>query len=94
MLGCFFSAVNLNNGKSSYKIKYERRKIMDYIERMEQELKELTEKGMKLDKAIRELEGLSAEESGLMYAQLYSMNSYADILSRRIELAKKLGKDN
>jgi|GEM_PF-3513932 len=67
---------------------------MDYIERMEQELKELTEKGMKLDKAIRELEGLSADELGLMYAQLYSMNSYADILSRRIELAKKLGKDN
>jgi hypothetical protein len=28
---------------------------MDYIERMEQELKELTEKGAKLDKAIREL---------------------------------------
>ena len=54
----------------------------------------MTEKGTKLDKAIRELEGLSAEESGLMYAQLYSMNSYADILSRRIELAKKLGKDN
>lgn len=48
---------------------------MDYIERMEQELKELTEKGTKLDKAIRELEGLSADELGLMYAQLYSMNS-------------------
>ena len=67
---------------------------MDYIERMEQELKELTEKGTKLDKAIRELEGLSADELGLMYAQLYSMNSYADILNRRIELAKKLGKEN
>lgn len=67
---------------------------MDYIERMEQELKELTEKGTKLDKAIRELEGLSADELGLMYAQLYFMNSYADILSRRIELAKKLRKDN
>lgn len=52
-------------------------KIMDYIERMERELKELTEKGTKLDKAIRELEGLSADELGLMYAQLYSMNSYA-----------------
>lgn len=67
---------------------------MDYIERMEQELKELTEKGTKLDKAIRELEGLSDDELGLMYTQLYFMNSYADILSRRIELAKKLGKDN
>lgn len=67
---------------------------MDYIERMEQELKELTEKGTKLDKAIRELEGLSADQLGLMYVQLYFMNSYADILSRRIELAKKLRKDN
>ena len=67
---------------------------MDYIERMEQELKELTEKGTKLDKAIRTLEGLSADELGLMYAQLYSMNSYADILRRRIELAKELKKKN
>ena len=67
---------------------------MDYIERMEQELKELTEKGTKLDKAIRTLEGLSADELGLMYAQLYAMNSYADILSRRIELAKELKKKN
>lgn len=65
---------------------------MDYIERMEQELKELTEKGTKLDKAIRELEGLSTDELGLMYTQLYFMNSYADILSRRIELAKRLKK--
>ncbi|WP_314971006.1 crAss001_48 related protein [Peptostreptococcus stomatis] len=65
---------------------------MDYIERMEQELKELTEKGTKLDKAIRELEGLSIDQLGLMYTQLYFMNSYADILSRRIELAKRLKK--
>ena len=61
---------------------------------MEQELKELTEKRTKLDKAISTLEGLSADELGLMWAQLYSMNGYADILSRRIELAKKLRKDN
>ena len=64
----------------------------NYIERMKNELENLVEKGTKLDKAISNLKGLTADELGLMYAQLYSMNSYADILKRRIELAEELNK--
>lgn len=65
---------------------------MDYIERMERELKELVKDGNKLDKKIVELEGkgLTSDEMGLMYAQLYAMNLYADILDKRIGLARAL----
>lgn len=63
---------------------------MDYIKRMETEHIELVGKIEKLYKAIKILEGLSADELGLMYAQYYSMEQYSEILARRIGLAKEL----
>lgn len=48
---------------------------MNYIERMEQEYIELTGRVEKLYKAIKTLEGLTADELGLMYAQYYSMKN-------------------
>lgn len=65
---------------------------MDYIERMKQEYIELTGRSEKLYKGIKTLEGLTADELGLMYAQYYSMKNYEEVLSRRISLAKELGK--
>lgn len=65
---------------------------MNYIERMEQEYIELTGRVEKLYKAIKTLEGLTADELGLMYAQYYSMKNYEEVLSRRISLAKELEK--
>lgn len=65
---------------------------MNYIERMEQEYTELTGRTEKLYKAIKTLEGLTADELGLMYAQYYSMKNYEEVLSRRISLAKELEK--
>lgn len=65
---------------------------MNYIERMEQEYIELTGRVEKLYKAIKTLEGLTADELGLMYTQYYSMKNYEEILSRRISLAKELKK--
>ncbi|SFE41612.1 crAss001_48 related protein [Peptostreptococcus sp. D1] len=65
---------------------------MNYIERMEQEYIELTGRLEKLYKGIKTLEGLTADELGLMYAQYYVMKNYEEVLSRRISLAKELGK--
>lgn len=65
---------------------------MDYIERMEQEYIELTGRSEKLYKGIKTLEGLTADELGLMYAQYYVMKIYEEALSNRISLAKELAK--
>lgn len=65
---------------------------MNYVKRMEQEYIELVGRTEKLYKAIKTLEGLTADELGLMYAQYYSMKNYEEVLSRRISLAKELGK--
>lgn len=65
---------------------------MNYIERMEQEYIELVGRAEKLYKGIKTLEGLTADELGLMYAQYYSMKNYEEVLSRRISLAKELNK--
>ncbi|MDY4561400.1 MAG: hypothetical protein SO435_06760 [Peptostreptococcus porci] len=59
---------------------------------MEQEYIELTGRSEKLYKGIKTLEGLTADELGLMYAQYYSMKNYEEVLSRRISLAKELAK--
>ena len=48
---------------------------MNYIERMEQEYIELTGRVEKLYKAIKTLEGLTADELGLMYAQYYKVGA-------------------
>ena len=64
---------------------------MEYIERMEQELSELVERGEKLDEWLRTMQDeISREEFDLMYRQLYHMNSYAVVLDKRIELATKI----
>lgn len=66
---------------------------MEYIERMEQELSELVERGENLDKWLRTMQDeISREESDLMYRQLYHMNNYAVVLDKRIELTTKLHK--
>lgn len=65
---------------------------MDYIERMEQEYIELTGRSEKLYEGIKTLEGLTADELGLMYAQYYVMKIYEEALSNRISLAKELAK--
>lgn len=63
---------------------------MNYIERMLQEHKELAERTENLYKGIKTLEGLTADELGLMYAQYYIMEIYKNILSDRVELAVDL----
>ncbi len=65
---------------------------MNYIERMEQEYIELTGRTEKLYKGIKTLEGLTADELGLMYAQYYTMKTCENVLSNRISLAKELAK--
>lgn len=65
---------------------------MNYIERMEQEYIELIGRSEKLYKGIKTLEGLTADELGLMYAQYYVMKIYEEALSNRISLAKDLAK--
>lgn len=66
---------------------------MEYIERMEQELSELVERGEKLDEWLCTMQDeISREESDLMYRQLYHMNNYAIVLDKRIELATKIHK--
>lgn len=64
---------------------------MEYIERMEQELSELVERGENIQKWLRTMQDeISREESDLMYRQLYHMNNYAVVLDKRIELATKI----
>ncbi|SFE91852.1 crAss001_48 related protein [Peptostreptococcus sp. D1] len=65
---------------------------MNYIERMEQEYIELVGRTENLYKGIKTLEGLTADELGLMYAQYYVMKIYEEALSNRISLAKELNK--
>lgn len=60
---------------------------MNYIERMEQELKELVERGSKADNALCELD-LDKKEYALLYAQTKAMSAYADILEDRIKYVK------
>ena len=62
---------------------------MDYIERMEQELNDLLTKAGKLEKAIDTMPTLDRKESNMMYAQLYLMAGYIDILSKRVQYAKE-----
>lgn len=62
---------------------------MDYIERMTKELDDLLIKAEKLEKALNTLEGLDRKESNMMYAQLYLMTGYIDVLSKRIQYAKE-----
>ena len=66
--------------------------MSNYIKRMELEYVELVSKTEKLYNGIKTLEGLTADELGLMYAQYYAMKNYEEILSRRIDLAKDLNK--
>lgn len=61
---------------------------MDYIERMKQELDDLLIKAEKLENAINTLEGLDRKESNMMYAQLYLMTGYIDVLSKRLQYAQ------
>lgn len=62
---------------------------MDYIERMEQELEDLLERAGKLEKAIDTIPTLDRKESNMMYAQLYLMTGYIDVLSKRVQYAKE-----
>lgn len=62
---------------------------MDYIERMEQELNDLLTKAGKLEKAIDTIPTLDGKEWSMMYAQLYLMSGYIDVLSKRIQYAKE-----
>lgn len=62
---------------------------MDYIERMEKELDDLLTKAEKLEKAIDTIPTLDRKESNMMYAQLYLMTGYIDVLSKRIQYAKE-----
>ena len=62
---------------------------MDYIERMEQELNDLLTKAEKLEKAIDTIPTLDGKEWSMMYAQLYLMSGYIDVLSERIQYAKE-----
>nr|WP_313963989.1 hypothetical protein [uncultured Peptostreptococcus sp.] len=62
---------------------------MDYIERMEQELNDLLTKAEKLEKAIDTIPTLDGKEWSMMYAQLYLMSGYIDVLSKRIQYAKE-----
>lgn len=62
---------------------------MDYIERMEQELNDLLTKAEKLEKAIDTIPTLDGTEWSMMYAQLYLMSGYIDVLSKRIQYAKE-----
>ena len=61
---------------------------MDYIKRMEQELGDLLERAGKLEKAIDTVATLDRKEANMMYAQLYLMAGYIDVLSKRIQYAK------
>lgn len=61
---------------------------MDYIERMKQELDDLLIKAEKLENAINTLETLDRKESNMMYAQLYLMTGYIDVLSKRLQYAQ------
>ena len=62
---------------------------MAYIERMEQELNDLLTKAEKLEKAIDTIPTLDGKEWSMMYAQLYLMSGYIDVLSKRIQYAKE-----
>lgn len=62
---------------------------MDYIKRMEQELEDLLKRAGKLEKAIETMPTLDRKESNMMYAQLYLMAGYIDILSKRVRYAKE-----
>lgn len=62
---------------------------MDYIERMEKELNDLLTKAGKLEKAIDTIPTLDGKEWSMMYAQLYLMSGYIDVLSKRIQYAKE-----
>lgn len=62
---------------------------MDYIKRMEQELNDLLTKAGKLEKAIDTIATLDRKESNMMYAQLYLMAGYIDVLSKRVQYAKE-----
>lgn len=61
---------------------------MDYIERMKQELDDLLIKAEKLENAINTLKTLDRKESNMMYAQLYLMTGYIDVLSKRLQYAQ------
>ena len=56
---------------------------------MEQELNDLLTKAEKLEKAIDTIPTLDGKEWSMMYAQLYLMSGYIDVLSKRIQYAKE-----
>lgn len=62
---------------------------MDYIERMEQELGDLLERAEKLQRLMNTAPELDRKDSNMMYAQLYLMTGYIDVLSKRIQYAKE-----
>lgn len=64
----------------------------DFVKRMIKEQKELSERIEKLQTFLMNKGNeLPPLKKSLMYAQLYSMNSYEEILNQRIELEKKEG---
>ena len=64
--------------------------MSDYIQRMEEENEELSNKLVKLDKFIQsspKFENLSSVEQELMKAQYHAMTAYSYILDLRISYA-------
>jgi len=68
-----------------------------YIDRMEDELKELDEKLLKLDTFTKEKEGVFSKLPGsdrqLLYIQMSTMSTYGATLSMRISIAKAKAED-
>lgn len=64
----------------------------DFVKRMIKEQKELSERIEKLQTFLMHKGNeLPPLKKSLMYAQLYSMSSYEEILNQRIELEKTEG---
>lgn len=68
--------------------------MQDFVKRMIKEQKDLAEKIEKLQTfLINHGNELPPLKKSLMYAQLYSMDCYEEILNQRIELEKKEEKE-